>query len=398
MAVFAYRGLTAAGRPRGGVLDADTARAAWQALRGQGVYPTELREQGAAAGWTVRRLGAAERAAALRALATLVAAGVPVADALGDVAAQAEHPALVRALTVARARLCEGEPLAEALAASPGVFPPLDRDLVRAGEASGALAAVLDRLAAHTEAVAAVRARLRAALTYPAVMALATAGVLAFLLLWVVPQVTQLLADTGRALPLPTRLLVAAAGAFGAAWWAILGGGAAAAWALRAWAATPAGRRRLDGARLALPVVGRLVRDAALARLARTLATLLAGGIPLEPALGIAAAATGNGRLAEAVEGARDAVRRGQPLAPALAATGAVPPLFLRLVAVGERGGALAAALDRAADDAERRVAGAVATATALVEPALVVAMGAVVLLLVSAILLPLLELNTVAP
>ena len=232
MPVFAYRALTGGGRARGGVIGAESARAAWQELRARGVYPTDLREQAAGAGWAGSRLGAEELAAATRQLATLVGAGVPVAEALAAVAEQSEHPALVRGLTVAEARLREGEPLADALAASPRVFPPLFRDLVRAGEASGALATVLARLADHAEASAALRARLRAGLTYPAVMAAATVAVLAFLLAWVVPQLTQLFAETGTRLPLATRLLIGATAGVGRTWWLVLAAGAGAAWAL----------------------------------------------------------------------------------------------------------------------------------------------------------------------
>src|SRR5438105_2579297 len=204
MPVFAYRALTGGGRARGGVIGAESARAAWEERRARGVYPTDLREQAAGAGWAGSRLGAEELAAATRQLATLVGAGVPVAGARAAVAERSEHPTLVRGLTVAEARLREGEPLADALAASPRVFPPLFRDLVRAGEASGALATVLARLADHTEASAALRARLRAALTYPAVMAAATVPVLVFPLAWVVPPLTQLFAETGTRLPRET--------------------------------------------------------------------------------------------------------------------------------------------------------------------------------------------------
>jgi general secretion pathway protein F len=395
MPVFAYRALTTRGRTRGGVIGAESARAAWQALRGRGVYPTDLREQTAGAAWAVRRPRTADLAAATRQLATLVAAGVPLAEALADAAEQAEQPALARALTVAHARVCEGESLADALAATPRVFPPLFHELVRAGEASGALPAVLARLADHTDAAAAARARLRAALTYPAVMTAATAVVLAFLLAWVVPQVTQLFAETGARLPLATRLLAGASSLVGRTWWAVLLAGGGAAWACGRWAATPAARSRLDAALLRVPLAGRLVRKAAMARLGRTLATLLAGGVPLEAALGIAAGVLGNRALAGAVGAAREAVRQGQALAPALRATGAFPPLLVRLVAVGERGGTLAPALEHAAAAHEGEVAAAVATLTALVEPALIVVMGGVVLALVAAILLPLFELNT---
>jgi general secretion pathway protein F len=406
MPVFTYRAFTVGGRARGGVIDAETSRAAWQDLRTRGFYPTDLQEQkvnqkvdhtldpATGGPWTARRLGAAELAAATRQLATLVEAGVPAAEALGAVAEQADHPVLVRALTVARARLHEGEPLADALAASPRVFPPLFRDLVRAGEASGALATVLARLADHVETSAAVRARVRAALTYPAVMTGASAAVLAFLLAWVVPQLTELFQEAGARLPLATRILIALTAGVERIWWAALGGGALAAWAVRRWAAHPAGRARVDAALLRVPVMGRLVARAAVARLARTLATLLAGGVPLEAALGIAGAAAGNRPIGDAIADAREAVRQGEPLAPALRRSPLLPPLLVRLAAAGERSGTLGEMLERAAGAYEREVEAGVATLTSLLEPLLVLTMGGVVLALVAAVLLPLFDLN----
>ena len=393
MPVFAYRALTIAGRAERGVLDADSSRGAWQALRARGLYPTDLAEGPPAA---PGRVSAADLAAATRQLATLVEAGLPVADALDAVAEAGTSPALAQALTVARARVCEGGGLGDALAASPRVFPALYCDLVRAGEASGALGAVLDRLARHVESAAATRARLRAALTYPAVVLLASAAVLAFVVAWVVPQVTRLFTETGTPLPVPTRLLLAAVTFARATWWAWLAGIAAGGLAFRRWVERPSGRARLDAALLRLPVIGPALASAAVARLTRTLATLLLGGVPLELALGLAAPAAGNQRITAATSAAREGVRRGQALAPALADAGVFPPLLVRLAATGERTGHLATALERAADAEEARVASAVATATALVEPALVVVMGAVVLTLVLAILLPILTLDPV--
>jgi len=218
--------------------------------------------------------------------------------------------------------------------------------------------------------------------------------VLVFLLSWVVPQVSRLFAESGMPLPLPTRLLVAAAGVAASTWWAWLLAGAGALWGLRGWAATPAGRERLDALWLALPIAGPLIRKAAIARLARTLATLLAGGVPVEAALGIGGAVVANRRLARAVAEARGAVREGTTLASALAATDAFPPLMVQLAATGERGGTLAEALTRAAGAYEAEVETAVGTVTALVEPALVLVMGGVVLALVGTVLLPLFQLN----
>ena len=396
MPVFAYRALRASGRAETGVVDATSVRGAWQALRARGVFPTELRPEGARVGGLARRVAAAELAAATRQLATLVAAGLPVAEALEAVAEQADDPVLRRAITLARGRLGEGEPLARALGASPRVFSALYCDLVCAGEASGALPTVLERLAEHTEAAAAVRARLRAALTYPLVMTGATGLVLAFLLVWVVPQVAQLFADTGTPLPLATRALLGLVSVARATWWLALLLGLAAAVGWRRWMASPAGRARVDATLLRLPVAGRLLGRAAVARFARTLATLVASGVPLEAALDVATAVLGNRTLVDAATAVREAVRRGEALAPALGRTGAFPSLLVRLAAVGERGGSLATSLERAARSYEAEVDAAVSAATALLEPLLIVAMGGVVLLLVVAVLVPIFALNQV--
>jgi general secretion pathway protein F len=392
MPVFAWRALSAAGRAHAGTIDADTSRAAWQALRARGVYPTDVREATGRSGW--RPPGAGERALVLRQLATLVRAGVPLAEALADTQAGAGHPTLAAALGVARTRLAAGEPLATALAASPRAFPPC-ADLVRAGEASGALPAVLLRLADHAERSAALRARVRAALVYPAVMTAATAVIVGFLMAWVVPEVSRLFADSGRPLPLATRLLLLLAHLVRATWWIALPIGMALAAALLRFARTPAGRARLDALAIGLPVAGPLVRTAAVARFARALATLVGGGVRLEDALAIAGAATANVHLARAVARAREAVREGAALAAALAGTGELPATLVRLVAAGERSGALAETLGHAADASEVQVERAVTGLVALVEPALVLVMGGVVLGLVVAVLLPLVDLST---
>src|SRR5262245_48052316 len=347
MPVYAYRALTSTGRPCAGVVDADSQQAAWQALRARGVYPTTLGEDVEPA--RGRRVPAAELAAVTRQLALLVAAGVPVAEALEDAAEATEHPRLVRALTRVRAAVREGRALADALAACPDEFPALYRELVRASEAAGALAPVLGRLAAYLERTAAIRARLRATLAYPLVMAVAVAAVLVFLLTWVLPQMARLFEETGAPLPFATRALLAAGTLAARTWWLWLTALVAAAVALRGWIASESGRARLDAWLLRVPVAGRVAGAAALARVAHTLATLLAGGVRLEVALDLAGGAAGNARIAAALTAAREAVRQGQPLAPALRASGVVPGPLVRLVATGERGGDLPEALGHAA-------------------------------------------------
>ena len=391
MPVYAYRALTAAGQACAGVVDADSQQAAWQTLRTRGIYPTTLREdRDTPAGG--RRVAAAELAAVTRQLAVLVGAGVPVAEALEAAAEATEHPRLLGALTRVRAAVREGRSLADALGDAPGVFPALYRELVRAAEVAGSLGTVLARLAAHLERTAALRARLRAALTYPAVMVVAVVAVLVFLLTWVLPQMAQLFEETGAPLPLAARVLLAAGSVAAATWWAWLLALVAGVLGGRAWIATPAGRARADAWLLGLPVVGRVVGAAALARVAHTLSTVLAGGVRLEVALDLAAAAAGNARIAAALAGVREAVRQGQQLAPALRASGVAPSSLVRLVATAERGGGLADALAHAADHLDAQVERDVAAATAVAEPALVLVMGAVVLLLVVTVLVPLVQ------
>jgi len=395
--LYAYRALTAAGRACAGVVDADSQHAAWEELRARGVYPTTLREDAGAPGERGRGTPAAELAAVTRQLALLVAAGVPVAEALEATADATQHPPLLRALTRVRAGVREGRPLADALGDAPDVFPSLYRELVRASEAAGALAPVLTRLAAYLERSAALRARLRAALTYPATMALAVVAVLLFLLAWVLPQMARLFAETGAPLPLPTRILLAAGTFVARTWWLWLLAVIGAVFGLRAWLATPAGRARADGLLLGLPLIGRVATAAGLARVAHTLSTLLAGGVRLETALDLAGATAGNVRIAEALAAAREAVRQGQPLAPSLRASGLVPAPLIRLVATGERSGGLADALAHAATHLDAEVERDVAAATALAEPVLVLIMGAAVLLLVLSVLLPLVQFDPLA-
>jgi general secretion pathway protein F len=400
MPVYAYRALTAAGRACAGVVDADSEQAAWQTLRTRGMYPTTLRADGdapAAGSGRGRRVATAELAAVTRQLAVLVRAGVPVAEALEAATEASDDPRLLGALTRVRAAVREGRPLADALGDAGGIFPPLYRELVRAAEAAGSLGTVLGRLATHLERAAALRGRLRATLAYPVVMSVAVLAVLVFLLTWVLPQMAQLFEQTGAPLPLAARLLLGAGAVAESTWWLWLLALGAAIVGVRTWSATPAGRARIDCWLLTLPGIGRLVGAASLARVAHTLSTVLAGGVRLEVALDLAGAAAGNARVATALAGAREAVRQGQQLAPALRASGVMPPSLVRLVATGERSGDLAGALAHAADDLDAQVERDVAAATAVAEPVLVLVMGAVVLLLVLTVLVPLVQFDPLA-
>jgi general secretion pathway protein F len=402
MPVFAYRAFTDGGRATEGIVDADSRQSAWETLRARGVFPTTLQDTlhdtlDDARATTGGRVASAEVAGLLRQLAVLVRGGVPLADALEDAAGATRDRTLDAALTIARARVREGGTLADALAASPHVFPPAWCALVRAGEAGGTLGDVLVRLATHAEAMAALQSRVRAALVYPAVVGTVTVLTLGALLVWVVPQMAAVMAETGARVPPLSRLLLSVAGGLQATWWlwaiALVAGGVAVA----TWLRTPAGRARRDALLPSLPVVGPIAVAAAHARALRTLGTLLASGVRMEDALELAAAAAGSGPVGDAVRAAREAARTGGALAPALRAHPIVAAPVVRLVATGERGGTLPEALEHAAAAQDAEVERRVVAATALLEPALVLVLGVAVLLVVLAVLVPLLSLDPFA-
>lgn len=399
MPVYAYRGLTPEGRSVRGVVDADSARGARARLRRDGVFPTEVVEERAAAGRTgrlgrQRRVAPADLALVSRQLGTLIGAGMPVVEALGAVTEQSGREGLARVLSHVRDRVTQGTALADALAEHPAVFPQVYVGMVRAGEAAGALDLVLDRLATYTEAQARLRAKMRGALAYPILMTAVSTAIVAFLLGFVVPRVTRIFAEQHQTLPLVTRALLGLSGAVADLWWAaalvLTLAGAVLAASLR----RPGGRLWIDRRLLALPLVGPILTRIAVARFARTLSTLVANGIPLFPALDVAAEVTGNRALAAAVEQARTAIREGQSLAGPLRESGLFPPLVTHMIAVGERSGQLEAMLVKVADGYEQEAESTLATATAVLEPVLIIVMGSVVLFIVLAILLPIFEIN----
>jgi len=405
MPLYAYRGLDSDGREIGGIVDAESPRSARLKLRRTGVFPTELAEEARAAGrmrplLAGLRLGervpSAELAAVTRQFATLAGAGLPLVEALGALSEQTERESLKRALAQIRQQVTEGRSLADALAEHPRLFASLYVNMVRAGEASGALDVVLERLADYTENQARLLAKVRSALTYPAVMLLLGSGILFFLIAYVVPKVTRIFQETQQRLPALTIALIAASGFAARWWWLLLLLACGAALALRVYARTPAGRERLDRWVLRVPYFGRLVQKVAIARFARTLATLLASGVGLLQALDIVKAIVNNTELARAIEQARDAIREGQSIAPPLRASGLFPPLVVHMVAVGEQSGELEVLLSRAADAYDDEVENAVTALTTVLEPLMIVFMGAVVLFIVLAILLPIFELNRI--
>jgi general secretion pathway protein F len=395
---FRFEATDAAGRIEHGLIDAESARAARSTLRARGLVPLAL--DGVAAGaerpalLRRRRFSGSQLALATRQLASLLAARLPLAQALAATVEQAELRAVREVFSAVRSEVVAGHRLAQALGRFPREFPEVYRATVAAGEESGELARVMERLAGYLEDREALRGRLLAAFVYPAVVTVIAVAIVLFLMAYVVPQVVEVFRQTRQALPWPTRLLLGLSEFLRAAglWLAIAA--VAAAFALRRWLQRPGPRAAWHAAALRLPLLGRVVRNVNAARFAATLATLTAAGVPLLRALEAARATLGNLVLAGAAAQAIAAVREGSPLARALGATGAFPPVLVHLAASGEATGDLAAMLERAGANLSREVERRALLLSTLLEPLLVLAMGAMVLAIVLAVLLPIIEIN----
>lgn len=410
MPVYAYKGLNDSGRNVSGIVDADTPKSARQKLRGKGVFPTSLSEETQTeSGKTVSsvqapkdirtyfdRITPQDLSLMTRQLATLVGAGLPLVECLGALIEQVENARQKRVLSQVRGHVVEGGNLADALRLHPQVFNDLYVNMVRAGEASGALDIVLIRLADYTERAAALRSKVRSAMTYPLVMGLLSMAILLFLLSYVVPKVTKIFEETQQDLPGITVLLLAISDFTADYWWLILIFGTAAFVGLRAAIRTPKGRLRFDDWTLRVPYFGKVLKKVALARFARTLSTLLDGGIPLLQSLDIVKHVVSNKVIQIAIEDGRDSIREGQSVAEPLRKSGHFPPLLVHMIAVGERSGELESMLSRAADAYDNEVEASVNALSSVMEPLLVVFMGGLVAFIVIAILLPIFELNQV--
>jgi len=404
MPVFAYRGLSTEGRSVSGVIDADSARTAREKLRGSGIFPTNLAEEyGAAAAplaaprdWIpFRRTGmsAGDLALLTRQLGSLLGAGVQLVDALGALGDQSSKASTKKMLSTVRERVREGSSLADALRAHPHVFSDLYVGMVRAGEQAAALEAVLERLAEYNERQDEFVSKVKGALTYPMIMMVVGAAIMTFLVTYVVPQVATIFEQQHAALPLATQILIGISSFLTGYWiWiviALLGITAGLFYGY----STPRGRRIFDGLSLRVPYIGPTVVRVVCARFARTLATLLAAGIQLLPALDAVKAVVTNGLLREAIEKSRDEIREGHGT---LSQSKLFPPMLIEMIRVGERSGELERMLERVADNYEREVSHSLNQATTILEPVMTLMMAAVIVFMMLSVLMPIFQLNQI--
>jgi len=407
--VYAYKGVTAAGKSTRGHLDAESSRVARGKLRRDGVHIIEFRETSAEAVTrsadgprfnlhislpSLQRISGMDLAIMTRQAATLISAGIPLVESLRALTEQTEHAKLKSVLGQVTDSVNQGAAFADALGQTEA-FPLLYVSMVRAGEAGGALETVLERLADYLESQVRLRNKVSSILIYPLVMLGFAGFVIGVLVTVVLPQITELLVTLDQPLPFYTRWIIEGSN-FLRSWWWLLGiFGIGAVLALRSAIATPRGRAAWDRLLLSLPVVGRSVRLIAISRFTRTLSTLLSGGLPIVRALDTARDVADNVVLGAAIDRARDSITEGASIAAPLRASGEFPPLVTHMIEVGERSGELERMLGKVADTYDEQVETTVTRLTALLEPLLILIMVGIVVVIIMATLVPLLNITT---
>ena len=404
MSVFEYIALDEKGNQLKGFIDAPGVAVARQKLREENVYPVEINQaqtkketalSGALKISLWERVSANEVAVFTRQLSTLLGAGMPLVPSLSILMQQEKNPLLKKSLAQIREQVNEGKSLTEGISEFPRIFPPFYLNMVRAGEASGTINLVLERLADFSENQQALMSKIKSAMYYPIAMLFIGSTIIFLLLTFVVPKITEIFTDMKQTLPLITIILITVSNFLKSFWWLILLllGAAIAAFRYLT-AGTEAGRRAWDNTKLKIPVWGQINNKIAIARFCRTLATLLQSGVPLLAAMEIVRNIVNNVIIGDAIHQAARDLEEGKGLSGPLTKSGLFPPLVTEMIAVGEQSGALEAMLNRIATAYENESQANITVMTSLLEPVMILVMGLVVGFIVVSILLPIFEMN----
>jgi len=411
MAVFEYNGLTASGRKKSGIIDAENHDAAQDDLKQKGIFPISIQRIESGAGRIKTKKEASrgknvnlpsffssvkssEISMITRQLATLLTAGFPLLKAVATLVPQARTKAFKRVLSRIKDAIEEGNSFADALGAHPQVFSAVYINMVKAGEASGTLEVVLERLADFSEKREETKKKIQASLAYPLFMAVIGFLVLVFLLTFIVPNITKIFTDMNHDLPMPTQMLLGISGMVKAWWWLIIPAPFFALLCLYGIRRTDRGGRILDRIILFLPVSGNLTRQLIASRFSRTLGSLLDNGVPLLTALGITRTISGNRVIAELIEKCAQTVEQGGSLGSVLEKNSAFPNLAAQMIKVGEKSGEMEKMLEKSAELFERNVQTAITAATSIIEPLIILIMGVVIGFIILAVCLPIFEIN----
>lgn len=410
MAIFQYVGIDKNGKPVKGLKEADSVKALRSSLRAGGIFVTKIKESSGGAVGGVQTKGGLKKeinfkqlferinvetiALATRQLATLLQSGVPMLESLRALVEQVDNEALKRVLSQVRADVNEGLSLADAMQKHK-CFSNVYVNMVRAGESSGALELVLERLADFTEGQSRLQSKVIGALTYPAVMVVVAILVVTILMTTVVPKITSMFASAKVQLPLMTRLLIATSSFLKSYWWLLVILLLLALYGVYRLLKVPKWHARFDRLKLRLPVFGPIMQMVSIARFSRTLATLLSGGVPLLTTLQIVRNVVSNDALEKAIDDVREAVREGEDIAGPLKRSGRFPPMVTHMIAVGEKSGQLEDMLSRIASAYESRVETRVSMLTSLLEPVMILFMGVTIGAIVGAVMVPIMQMST---
>ncbi|MFQ5588414.1 MAG: type II secretion system inner membrane protein GspF [Nitrospiria bacterium] len=401
MAVFEYRGLDLRGKNTAGVIDADNPKQARSKLRQNGIFPTEVMSAKAVAAVQAReafsfgqRVSLSDTALATRQMSTLLGAGLSIMEGLSALIEQTENKAAKKIWVDVREGVKEGSGFADALSRHPKTFSILYCQMVRAGEASGALDQILLRLADYLENQVRLRGKIFSMMTYPILMMVVSLLILLFLIAYVVPKVTSIFDDLNQALPLPTIILLSLSDFIQSYGWLIFIIIGVGCFFLKRHIDTPVGREKYDRISLKLPLMGRVVKMVAISRFTKTLATLLASGVQLLKALEIVQDVVGNKVLEETIQEARGNIREGEAIADPLKRSGLFPPLVTHMISIGEKSGDLENMLQKVSEAYDNEVETVVTGMTSLLGPLMILGMGFAILFIVLAILLPIFEVS----
>lgn len=407
MAVYEYKAIEkASGKATRGVIDADTLPQARQKLRAQGLYPTDLNETSPEAvslpgvGGGGRRGGRGrvstrDLAMMTRQLAVLLHAGMPLVEALSALIEQTQRHRLKASIYDIRDRVNAGASLADALTAHPRIFSSLYVNMVRAGEVSGALEQVLHRLADIQEHQAKLKGQILSTMAYPAFMAVFALGVIVFLMMVIVPRITQIFEKQKAELPRLTEIMIGTSDFLGRWWFLILGAIAGLVLLWRAWIATENGRLRWDRMKLNFPLYGALHMKLVCARFARTLGTMLQSGLTMLPAIEVVISVLDNRFIQQRMDDVKAGVRRGRDLAVPLKETGLFPAMMIHMIELGQRSGEIEQMLLKVSETYDEDVRLTIEAIVGLLEPIIIIIMGIFVGLLVMSILLPIINMST---
>jgi general secretion pathway protein F len=420
MPMYAYKGLGPTGKAINGLRDAESPKLLRQVLRKDGIVVTdcEISTKGGAKARHDARTGVAakkglsrevdfggfllgvkkaEIAAFTRQMATLLRSGIPLAESLTALYEQIQNVRFKVPIGEIRTAVNEGSSLADAMAKHPKIFDELYTSMVRAGEVAGNLDDVLARLADFLEGSQKLKSKVQGAMIYPVIMLLVGTAIMIVLMTAVIPEITRMFAQQGRALPWNTRLLIWSANLFRHYWWVMILGVVALGYLFWWWSHTPNGRKDWHSFVLAMPLIGPLARHIAVSRFCRTLGTMLTSGVEMLKSLDIAKQILGNVVLRKAVEDAKKAVTEGESLATTLKRSNQFPSTMIHMIAVGERAGQLEQMLQRIADAYEAEVDMKLNRLTSLLEPLMLVFMGAAVGFVVFSILQPIMDMGSLS-